>query len=138
MTPWLTDEEKVALKGWALAGDRVFPRTAVLSLLDELDHARTGSVDMARIECEEYGFQLALDHEEGQRYTFRLDTDAAEELLNTARRYVGPWVEEREAARSSYSPTRAEVEAELALGVYDNDLGKRIGMQNMLDEGRFG
>lgn len=89
-----------------------------------------GNADSAKIECDEDGFHLVIETDEGDRINVRVH-GVADELLESVTKSIGAWVWERENARA----TRP---APIDLDGYDRGDPKRVSLERQLDGGNIG
>lgn len=82
------------------------------------------SVYKVEIDSDERGFTLTLWDDDTGEHFFRLDV--AEDLYDQAKSRIGPWLAERDLARSTPHVTPQEAQELLDYGVYDDDPHKRI------------
>ena len=61
------------------------------------------TADEIKIESDERGFELHVTTDEGDRYIFNIHS-IAEELYDTVKRSIGPWLDEMYAAKATYRP----------------------------------
>lgn len=76
--------------------------------------------DDIRIETDERTFVLEIDGPDGVTERFSLNQEAGERLYDAARREIGPWIHERDAALTLYRAA-AEALTPDADGGYDLD-----------------
>lgn len=62
------------------------------------------NADRITIESDEHGFELHVETDEGDRYVFNIH-GIAEEVYDTVKREIGPYLYERDVARAS-APAR--------------------------------
>lgn len=79
------------------------------------------------IDSDERGFTLTLWDDDTGEHTFNVH-HVAEDLYDQAKRRIGPWLAERDAAYATRSAhvTPQEAQELLDYGVYDDDPAKRL------------
>jgi len=88
------------------------------------------------IDSDESGFTMRVrtDCEDGScDFLIFLPSDVAEQLYRGVKREIVPWLIEKEDAYATRPPSTRQLQDELDSGVYDHDIGKRIGIEREIE-----